>query len=211
MTPIDLAAWLGAGYGLVLLGVAHLIDRLARRSHNVLQDQRTSGFVYHESHDAWLCPEDQWLYPRSFDPENRVMRYRGLPLVCNSCPVKETCTASDAGREVRRPVDTWPASESAKFHRGIACAVTVLAVLFPGVTALTVSGWPSQLLALGVAALVAAASLPLWTHLMRTPVDPHGVFVQSLDDTEAERTATADVALRQRTTYASDARTDHAI
>lgn len=210
MTPIELAAWLGAGYGVVLLLVAHGIDRLARRSHNALDDHRTGGFVYHESHDAWLCPEDQWLYPQSFDPDNRVMRYRGLPLVCNACPVKETCTASDAGREIKRPVDTWPASESAKFHRGIACAVTVLAVLFPAVTTLTVGGWTSQVLCLAVAALVALGSLPLWTHLRRTPVDPYGVFVQSLDDTEADRTAVALAVARKRTHYASDRKADHA-
>lgn len=209
MTAIEIAAWLGAGYGVVLLLVAHGIDRLAQRSHNALERHRTGGFVYHESHDAWLCPEDQWLYPKSFDPENRVMRYRGLPLVCNACPVKETCTASDAGREIKRPVDTWPASESARFHRGIACSVTVLAVLFPAVTALTVSTWPSQALALGTAVLVAIGSLPLWSHLRHTPVDPHGVFVQSLDDVVAERAAAAAAAARKRSHYASDRRATH--
>ena len=48
------------------------------------------AFVYHEDHDAWLCPEDQWLWPKSFDPDNRVMRYRGSPSICNACPVKQT-------------------------------------------------------------------------------------------------------------------------
>ena len=44
----------------------------------------SGGFSYHEDHDAWTCPEDQWLWPQSFDPDNRVMRYRGSPTVCNS-------------------------------------------------------------------------------------------------------------------------------
>ena len=140
MTGIEVTAWLAAGYGLVLLLVAYGIDRLARRAQNRLLEQRNGGFVYHEDHDAWLCPEEQWLWPKSFDPDNRVMRYRGSPSVCNACPVKDTCTSSNDGREMRRFVDSWPASESARFHRGIACSVTVLAVAWPAATAFTVDG-----------------------------------------------------------------------
>lgn len=206
MTEIELLAWLGAGYGTALLLIAYAIDQLAKRAHLKMNDDRSGGFVYHESHDAWLCPEDQWLYPQSFDPDNRVMRYRGLPLVCNGCPVKNTCTHSNDGREVRRAVDPWPASEAARFHRGIACAVTVIAVLWPALTALTVSTWPSQVLALGSAVLIALASLPLWSHLRRTPADPFGTVVRSLDETVAERSAAAAALARQRTSYASDRR-----
>ncbi|GAB3815235.1 hypothetical protein GCM10028820_12330 [Tessaracoccus terricola] len=207
---IELAAWLGAGYGLVLLLVAHGIDRLARRAQTRLQEQHSGGFTYHEDHDAWLCPEDQWLWPKSFDPDNRVMRYRGSPSVCNSCPVKDTCTSSNDGREMKRMVDTWPASESARFHRGIACSVTVLAVLWPAVTALTVQTWPSQVLALAAAFLVAVGSLPLWAHLRRTPADPHGAVVRTLDETLEERDAVAAAMTRRRTTYASDRRSENA-
>ncbi|TRY18262.1 hypothetical protein FOJ82_09505 [Tessaracoccus rhinocerotis] len=210
MTPVELPAWLGAGYGVVLLLVAYGIDRLARRAQTRLQEQRSGGFVYHEDHDAWLCPEDQWLWPKSFDPENRVMRYRGSPTVCNSCPVKDTCTSSDDGREMRRLVDTWPASESARFHRGIACAVTVLAVTWPAVTALTVTGWTSQLLVLATALLVALGAAPLWAHLRRTPADPNGAVVRTLDESLQEREVVAAAVTRRRTTYASDRRSENA-
>src|SRR5690625_4167620 len=123
--------WVAAVYGVLLLLVAYGIDRFARRAQAAHQKQQTPGFTYHEDHDAWQCPEDQWLWPQSFDPENRVMRYRGSPTICNSCPVKDSCTSSDDGREMRRMIDVWPASESARFHRGIACAVTVLAAAWP--------------------------------------------------------------------------------
>ena len=206
MTDIEVRAWLGAGYGVLLLLVAYGIDQLAKRAQTRIEEDRAGGFVYHENHDAWLCPEDQWLYPRSFDPDNRVMRYRGLPLVCNACPVKETCTTSSDGREVKRAVDPWPASEAARFHRGIACAVTVIAVLWPAFTALVVTTWPSQVLVLGTAVLVAVASLPLWSHLRRTPADPMGAVVRSLDQTLADREAAAAALARQRSSYASDRR-----
>lgn len=208
MTEIELMAWLAAGYGVVLLLAAHGIDQMAKRAHNRMFADRSGGFVYHENHDAWLCPEDQWLYPRSFDPDNRVMRYRGSPSVCNSCPVKDSCTTTDDGRELGRSVDSWPSSESARFHRGIACAVTVLAVLFPVVTAFTVEHWTSQVILLGAALLVVTGSLPLWSHLRHSPVAPEGVLFRSLDENLEERAQVIETVRRRRTTYASDRRPD---
>ena len=155
-------------------------------------------------------PGGQWLYPKSFDPDNRVMRYRGLPLVCNACPVKATCTVSNDGREMQRHVDPWPASESARFHRGIACSVTALAVLWPALTSLMVTTWTSQVLALVTAFLIAMAALPLWAHLRRTRADPMGAVVRTLDETVEERTAAAAALIRRRTRYASDRRIDNA-
>src|SRR5699024_9678187 len=104
--------WVAAVYGVLLLLVAYGIDRFARRAQAAHQKQQTPGLTYHEDHDAWQCPEDQWLWPQSVDPENRVMRYRGSPTICNSWPVKDSCTSSDDGREMRRMIDVWPASES---------------------------------------------------------------------------------------------------
>src|SRR5690606_16337227 len=100
MSAIELPSVLGAGYAVVLLLVAYGIDLLARRVHIANDEHQTQGFTYHEDHDAWLCPQDQWLWPQSFDPDNRVMRYRGSPSVCNSCPVKDSCTTTDDGREL---------------------------------------------------------------------------------------------------------------
>ena len=68
-------------------------------------DWQTGGFTYHADHDAWQCPKDEWLWPTSFDPANRVMRYRARPAVCNTCPVKADCTSSPHGREISRHVD----------------------------------------------------------------------------------------------------------
>ncbi|WP_238154563.1 hypothetical protein [Ornithinimicrobium sufpigmenti] len=206
MSTVEVPAWLAGGYGIVLLLVAYAIDLLARRAHTAHDRLQAPGFTYHEDHDAWLCPEDQWLWPQSFDPENRVMRYRGSPTVCNSCPVKDTCTSADDGRELGRAVDAWPASESARFHRGIACAVTVLAVVFPVVTAFTVGHWTSQVLLLSTAGLVAIVGLPLWSHLRRSPVAPDGVLFKSLDQNLVERTQAAETVRRRRTTYTSDRR-----
>jgi hypothetical protein len=201
------AGWLALGYGAVLVLVAYGVDVLARRAAHRIEQDRSGGFSYHEDHDAWLCPQDQWLWPTSFDPDNRVMRYRASPTVCNACPVKHTCTTSASGREMSRAVDSWPASEAARFHRGIACAITVLAVAWPLATAVAGGGSTAATAMLITGSVVLGAlSLPLWSHLRRTPGDPGGVLVRTLDDTVAERTHLARTHQRRRTTYASDRR-----
>ena len=50
---------------------------------------------------------------------------------CNSCPVKSTCTTSDHGRDQSRR-GPWPHSEAGQFHRGIACVIAGLALVFAG-------------------------------------------------------------------------------
>lgn len=204
---ISVAAWLSLGYALALLATAYGVDTMARRSSERVQRQRQGDFRYHEDHDAWLCPQDQWLWPQSFDPDNRVMRYRASPTICNACPVKDTCTVSDHGREMSRAVDSWPASEVARFHRGIACSITVLAVAWP--LAMAASRWQhgtEVMLLLVGAVFVGLASLPLWSHLRRTPADPAGVLVRTLDETVAERQALATARRGRRTAYGSDRR-----
>lgn len=157
------------GYSAFLLVVAYGFDLMARRVAIRAQRWRTGSFRYHADHDAWTCPEDQWLWPASFDPEQRIVRYRAKPSVCNSCPVKDTCTTSGVGREVTRELDPWPHSEAGRFHRGLACFIAVLAVLFPlGMLASGPTG-PETALLLGVAVLVIVGTVPLARHLWQSP------------------------------------------
>lgn len=205
MGDVGIAVWLAAGYGVALLGVAHALDLLARRTSTNTARWRSGAFTYHADHDAWVCPEDQWLWPHSFDPENRVMRYRASPAVCNSCPVKDTCTTSTHGREVSRGVDPWPASEAERFHRGIACAVAVLGAVWP-LGMMLDGGSAGELVVLAVAlAVVAAGSWPLWSHLRRTPAAfPEHVRIEMPDDAAAARAVAAAREARRRSGYASD-------
>ncbi len=175
---VDVDVWLACGYTAFLVLVAYGLDLLAATASRRSGAWRNGSFRYHADHDAWVCPQDQWLWPHSFDPDQRVMRYRASPTVCNSCPVKHTCTTSSAGREVSRPVDPWPHSEAGRFQRGIACAVTGIAVLLP--LALLVGRPPIDAAVLLATALLAAlAAWPLWRHLRRTPAGfPEHVPVQ---------------------------------
>ena len=107
------------GYACALLLAACALDRLARHSHARSDRYRTAGFCYHPEHDAWVCPQDQMLWPTGYDEQARLMRYRAKPTVCNACPVRSSCTSSPHGREVTRETEPWPHSEAARFHRGL--------------------------------------------------------------------------------------------
>lgn len=199
--------WLAAFYCLVLVALAYVIDGLARRAGSAAEGGATFGFTYHDDHDAWQCPEDQWLWPQSFDPDNRVMRYRATPSVCNSCPVKESCTPSSSGREVQRAVDVWPASEAARFHRGIACAVVVMGLVWPLGVLATRPGREATIVLVGAMAVALVVSLPLWSHLRRSAVTlPEGMAHVTLDDTLVERTVIASTVQRRRAQFGSDRR-----
>ncbi len=169
MSPPSGTVLLVVAYALFLLGVAYGFDRLARRTSMRSARWRTGAFTYHEDHDAWLCPQDQWLWPQTFDPGQRVMRYRAKPSVCNACPVKHSCTASASGREITREVDPWPHSEAGRFHRGIACSIALLAVVLPAGMLLSVSRVSDALLLVAVIGAAAAAGMPLARHLWQSP------------------------------------------
>ena len=208
LTGVAVEVWLAVGYAAFLLLVAFGLDLAARRTATRSTRWRSGAFTYHPDHDAWVCPEDQWLWPQSFDPGNRVMRYRASPSVCNACPVKESCTTNDHGREVTRNVDPWPSSEAERFHRGVACTVAVLAVAWPLLTMLGERTTTELVLLGGTVVAVLVGSLPLWSHLRRAPAQfPEHVKVEELDDTVAASRAAAEAQARRRATYASDRRT----
>ncbi|KGI99738.1 MULTISPECIES: transposase [Rothia] len=188
---VSMMVWLACVYALGLVAVGWGFDILAKRTSQRFVASRTFGFTYHESNDAWLCPEDQWLWPVAFDTDNRVMRYRAKPSVCNTCPIKDTCTVSSNGRELTREVDEWPYSESGKFHRGLAVAV---ALFGPVIMVAAAFGWHSPIeLLIELAAVVVCLSLtyPLAIKLIRSPenfaADPKHIPGSSADESVATK------------------------
>ncbi|GAA5161164.1 hypothetical protein [Ornithinimicrobium tianjinense] len=169
MTVPGIEVWLMAGYGLALLAVAYLLDHLGRRSAQRSASWRTGNFVYHEDRDAWKCHEDQWLWPAAFDPEKRVVRYQGQHAICGRCPVKDECSPTPGPRELTKPVDPWPHSETGRFHRGIAIAVVAAGLLLTA-GSLIAHHDSGDVLVLGVTILVQVAALThLYLGLARRP------------------------------------------
>jgi hypothetical protein len=168
------SVWLVAGYALALVVVAWGFDLMARRVSRRAARWRTGQFVYRGDHDAWVCPQDHWLWPTSFDPAHRVMRYRASAVVCNSCPVKSSCTTSDHGREISREIDPWPYSDTGRFHRGIACFVAALGVVMPLAMLIGQHASTDVLVLVGAVVIVVMAGLPLARHLWNSPSNAPG-------------------------------------
>ena len=120
---------LAAGYTGFLIAGAFCLEWLSAHTHRRALRFRTAGFRYERDHDVWHCPEGEQLWPREFDRELRLVRYRARAHVCNACRVKERCTDSNDGREIVRPLDPWPHSEAGRFHRVIALLLVCLGTL----------------------------------------------------------------------------------
>jgi transposase len=59
-------------------------------------------FTYDAVRDAYRCPEGQLLPRRKTKDTEEEVVYRANAAICNACPVKPQCTASDRGRMVHR-------------------------------------------------------------------------------------------------------------
>jgi hypothetical protein len=120
---------LASAYAVFLMGVAFLLEFLARHSHRRAEGYRNSGFTYFRELDRWKCPAGQHLAPLKTDHRRRVTVYRASASVCNSCSLKLHCTDSSAGRLLEMRMDTWIESELRRFHRGISLTLLVLATI----------------------------------------------------------------------------------
>jgi transposase len=63
-----------------------------------------SKFAYEVDRDAYRCPEGHELRRRKAKHTEGVIVYRADAAVCNACPLKAACTASNSGRQVNRSV-----------------------------------------------------------------------------------------------------------
>lgn len=126
---VHLEVLLAVGYALFLMGVAFLLEYLARRSHRRAEDYRNSGFIYFRELDYWECPAGQQLVQLETDYDRRITTYRAPASACNSCSLKLNCTDSDAGRTLKRRLNPWIESELRRFHRGISLALFFLATV----------------------------------------------------------------------------------
>lgn len=118
-----------AAYALLLVGVAVVLELVARQSHRLSEQFHVAGFTYHPKIDVWKCPAGQHLERMESDYSRRVVLYRAPAQLCNSCHCKSACTDSDTGRQIEHRLDSWLRSELRRFHRGLSLVLLLLAVL----------------------------------------------------------------------------------
>jgi IS5 family transposase len=61
-----------------------------------------SRFTYDPNRDLYTCPQGKPLERIGAIYKDQVIRYQADATTCNACPVKERCTPSSSGRQVRR-------------------------------------------------------------------------------------------------------------
>jgi hypothetical protein len=145
---IHLEVVLAGGYALFLVGVALVLEMLARHSHRRSEHYRHSGFVFRRHLDVWECPTGHHLTRVETDHARRIARYRAPAHKCNVCHCKPNCTDSDTGRELESHLDAWLQSELRRFHRGISLVLLLLAVLILAVEMVRYRDVPDWLLLL---------------------------------------------------------------
>jgi hypothetical protein len=120
---------LAGGYALLLVGVAVILEFVARHAHHRSEHFRNSGFTYKKNMDVWECPTGHHLTREQTDFERKIALFRAPAHKCNACHCKKDCTDSDDGRLLESRLDAWLQSELNRFHRGISLALLLLAVL----------------------------------------------------------------------------------
>lgn len=135
-----------AGYALLLVGVAGVLEYLARHSHRRSEHYRNSGFAYKRKLDVWECPTGHHLTREQTDFERKIARYRAPAHKCNACHCKKDCTDSDDGRVLESRLDAWVQSELRRFHRGISLALFLLAIILLAAEMVRYHDWREWLL-----------------------------------------------------------------
>jgi hypothetical protein len=143
---IHIEVILAAGYALLLMGVAAVLEYLARHSHRRSEHYRNSGFTYKRKLDVWECPTGHHLKRVHTDFERKRARYRAPAHKCNACHCKKDCTDSDHGRELESRLDAWIESELRRFHRGISLTLFLLAAIILAAEMVRFHDWREWLL-----------------------------------------------------------------
>jgi hypothetical protein len=120
---------LATGYALFLVGVAVILEFVARHSHHRSERYRNAGFAFKPALDVWECPTGHHLKREKTDFERKVTHYRAQAHKCNACAFKKYCTDSEDGRLLESRPDSWLQSELRRFHRVISLALLLLAAL----------------------------------------------------------------------------------
>jgi hypothetical protein len=129
ITGIHNEVLLAFGYAAFLVGVAFVLELLARHSHKRSDIYRSAGFVYRQKLDLWECPVGRQLLRIETDYQRRIVHYRAPAEACNACSLKNNCTDSNDGRRLESRLDSWLESELRRFHRGISLALLLLATV----------------------------------------------------------------------------------
>jgi len=79
------------------------------------------AFTFDPERDVYICPRGETLRFRKNKHPEHLRIYQADAAICNACPLKEKCTASSKGRQVRRNFDEAYVERVRGYHETAPC------------------------------------------------------------------------------------------
>ena len=139
--PVDIELWIILFYVAVVLAGARIVEALARAHFARAQRYGERGFEYLEAHDAYRCPQGEYLMLHNVQQDSRLAVYRAPPASCRQCRLKARCAPFSEGRLVFRSLAAWAETNVGLFHRRVS------AIMFASAVVVCVAGlgrWAGQ-------------------------------------------------------------------
>jgi len=139
--PVDIELWIILSYVAVVLAGARVVEAVARVHFARAQSYGERGFEYLEVHDAYRCPQGEYLALHSVQQDSRFAVYRAPPASCRQCRLKARCAPSSERRFVFRSLAGWAETSVGVFH------LRVSMIMFAAAVVLCVAGlgrWAGQ-------------------------------------------------------------------
>jgi hypothetical protein len=157
--PVDIELWIILFYVVAVLAGARIVEALARVHFARAQSYGKQGFEYVEAHDAYRCPQGEYLVLHNVHQDNQLAVYRAPPASCRQCRLKARCAPFSEGRLLFRSLAAWAETNVGRFHRSVsvimfAAAVVISVAGFRRWAGQAGSGWLACALLAGVVLLV---------------------------------------------------------
>ena len=139
--PVDIELWIILFYVAVVLAGARIVEALARAHFARAQRYGEQGFEYLEAHNAYRCPQGEYLSLHNVQQDSRFAVYRAPPASCRECRLKTRCAPFSEGRVVFRSLAAWAETNVGLFHRRISV------IMFAATVVICVAGlrrWAGQ-------------------------------------------------------------------
>jgi hypothetical protein len=158
-SPEDIELWIILFYVAGVLVGARLVEAVARGHFARAQSYGEQGFEYVAAHDAYRCPQGEYLVLQNVQPDSRLAVYRAPPASCRQCRLKSRCAPFSEGRLVFRSLAAWAETNVGVFHRRIsvtmfAATVVICVAGLHRWAGQAGSGWLAGALLIGVVLLI---------------------------------------------------------
>jgi hypothetical protein len=142
--PADIELWIVLSYAAAVLGGARVVEALARAHFSRALRYGQHGFEYLEAHDAYRCPQGEYLSLHSVQRDGTFAVYHAPPASCRDCRFKARCAPSDEGRYIIRSLAAWAETNVGLFHRRVSVIMFAATIVICGAALRRWAGEPGS-------------------------------------------------------------------